>query len=477
MFPSVMKYLSLLASLTSYRTYLVGGSVRDLLMGSRVIRDFDILIPYGSETVARMFADRINGSFFYLDEQLKITRVVKHDDGEALQFDFTDFMGPDLQADLGRRDFTINAMALDLREFLEKKDLHGLIDPFNGAADVRNKRIRMTQPEVFDEDALRLLRAVRFAALLGFTIEDETGERIRSRAALVNHPAPERIRDEFFQILAQTGSDRHLALLDELGLLSGLLPELDALRGFAPGKYHVHDVRTHSLKAAAHVDGVLNDLPRISPDYGGLVLDHLDERLEHFVPRKAALRFACLLHDVAKPETFTEDKDGHVHFYGHDNLGAAKAGDICARFRLSRGTEALVAAVIKQHMRLFNLSVPGGPSKNAMYRYCRDLGDALPESLILAQADARATFDIMPREKFLDTEKPMVAVLGYYYGKFLKAEEKPLVTGQDLIDRGMKPGPRFKEILEDIKERQAAGTLKDRKEALAFLHGLRDADL
>jgi poly(A) polymerase len=122
-------------------------------------------------------------------------------------------------------------------------------------------------------------------------------------------------------------------------------------------------------------------------------------------------------------------------------------------------------------MRLFNLSAPGGPSKNALYRYCRDLGDALPESLLLAQADARATYEIMPREKFADTEKPMAAVLEYYYTKFLKAEARPLVTGDDLIRMGMQPGPKFREILEEIKEKQAEGTITNRDEAIDYLKG------
>jgi poly(A) polymerase len=120
-------------------------------------------------------------------------------------------------------------------------------------------------------------------------------------------------------------------------------------------------------------------------------------------------------------------------------------------------------------MRLFNLAGPGGPSKNAMYRYCRDIGDALPESLILAQADARATREIMPKEQFTDTAGPMAAMLEYYYTKFLKVEAKPFVTGQDLIDHGLKPGPKFGVILEEIKERQAEGTLKSRQEALDYI--------
>jgi poly(A) polymerase len=465
-------YLSQLSSLTPQKIYLVGGSLRDLLLGIKDIKDIDLIMPTGSEDVARAFADKIGGSFFFLDEERRITRVVKQVDRETLQFDFSNFEGPDLNADLARRDFTVNAMAVDLREFIKTGSLVNIIDLFHGREDVKKRLIRAVRPEAFDEDPLRLLRAVRFAATLGFAVEDKTAEQIRDRSVSITRPSPERLRDELFMVLSVRNAEKHLRLMDSLGLLSPLLPELDSLRGFTPGMYHVHDVLTHSIKTAEYVDSVLEDLPTISPEHAGAVLAHLEEFLEHLVPRKAALRFACLLHDIAKPETFT-DTDGHVRFHGHDNLGAEKAGPICRRFRVSRDTEALVAMVIKQHMRLFNLSAPNGPSRNAMYRYCRDLGDALPEGLILAQADARATYEIMPREKFTDTEKTMAVVLDYYYTRFLKTEARPLVTGQDLIDQGLKPGPKFREILEDIKEKQAAGTIKDRNEALEYLDRLK----
>lgn len=467
-----LQFLNELLSLTRQPVFLVGGSVRDLLLGKQDIKDIDLLMPSGSESVARQFADRIGGSFFFLDEERKITRVVKRTDREIIQFDFTSFEGPDLAADLGRRDFTVNAMALDLREFIARNSLDGLVDPFHGKDDLARKLVRVVSPEALEEDPLRLLRAVRFSATLGFTIEDVTIGHIRQRSKLVAKPSPERVRDEFFMVLSERDAEKHLSLMDSLGLLSGLLPELEPLRGFAPGRYHVHDVLTHSIKTAGYLDGVLDDLPVISAGHAPAVLSHLEERLERNVPRKAALRFACLLHDMAKPETFT-DKDGRIRFHGHDNLGADKALSVCRRFRLSRNTESLVFKVIQFHMRLFNLSTPGDPSRNAMYRYCRDLGDALPESLLLAQADARATYEIMPREKFADTEKPMAAVLAYYYSKFLNVEARPLVTGDDLIRLGLAPGPRFREILDAIKERQAEGMLKSREEALDYLEGLK----
>jgi len=469
----VRQFIAQLLPLTPQPIYLVGGSVRDLLLGNQDMKDIDLMMPSGSEDVARPFADRIGGSFFFLDEERRITRVVKHEAGETIQFDFTNFEGPDLNTDLNRRDFTMNAMALDLREFAKTGSLDGLVDLFGGREDVRGKRIRVTNPKVLDDDPLRLLRAIRFSATLGFGIETNTADQIRQRAELIAQPSAERLRDEFFQIFSCSGAEKNLLLMDSLGLLQRLVPELDSLAGFAPGQYHQYDVRTHSIKAAGYVDSVLDDLPRICPEYAARVLEHLEEPLEQFVPRKAALRFACLMHDIAKRVTFSQNEEGRIHFYGHENLGADMVKETCRRLRLSRDTENTVVKLIKHHMRLFHLSTPAGMSKRAMYRYCRELGAGLPESLILAQSDARATYDIMPREKFTDTEKSLSVVLEYYYERFLKTEARPLVTGRDLIERGFKPGPKFREILDEIKERQAGGSLGDRREALDYLDTLR----
>jgi poly(A) polymerase len=469
--PSIT-YLSDLILLTPQPIYLVGGSVRDLLLGIQNIKDIDLLMPSGSEIAARAFAGKIGGSFFFLDEERKITRVVKNEAGGVIQFDFTNFEGPDLNADLSRRDFTVNAMAVDLRQFLGTRSLDSLIDLFDGREDIGQKLIRVTKPGVLDEDPLRLLRAVRFAATLGFNIEKTTAEHIRTRADLVAAPSPERIRDELFQILSVKGAGRHLLLMESLGLLKKLLPELEPLRDFAPGRHHLYDIFTHSIKTAEYVDSVLENLQTISPEHAARVLGHLEEPLEHFVTRKAALRFACLLHDIAKSDTCTRDKEGDIHFYGHDSLGAEKAKEICRRFRLSRDAEEAITRVIRHHMRPLNLSAPGGPSKRALYRFCRDQQDALPESVVLSLADARATLEVMPAEGFTDTQKTAALILDYYYGKFLKTEEKPFVTGKDLIARGMKPGPGFRDILDEIKERQAEGALKDRNEALDYLEKL-----
>jgi poly(A) polymerase len=170
MYDLIGAYLARLTAFTPRPIYLVGGSVRDLLSGARNIKDIDLVMPSGSEDVARRFADLIGGSFFFLDEERKVTRVMKREADGAIQFDFTNFEGPNLHADLARRDFTVNAMAIDLKAFLAQGSLDGIIDLFDGRADVRQKLVRVADPKVLDDDPLRLLRAVRFAATLGFRI-------------------------------------------------------------------------------------------------------------------------------------------------------------------------------------------------------------------------------------------------------------------------------------------------------------------
>jgi tRNA nucleotidyltransferase/poly(A) polymerase len=427
------------------------------------------MLPAGSEGVARRLADAVGGSFFFLDEERCISRVLQHGPAGCLQFDFTNFEGPDLHTDLARRDFTVNAMALDLRVLLQTGSLDGLIDPFGGREDLGRKRIRVADPKVLDEDPVRLLRAARFSATLGFSIDERTAAAVRERAFRVREPAPERVRDELFLILGEDGAEAHLRLLESLGLLRELLPELGPLRDFAPGKHHLYDIFTHSLRTAGYVDAVLADLQAHAPQHRDALADHLGSSLEHGISRTAALRFACLLHDIAKAETCSRDEAGDIHFYGHDQLGADAVRDICGRFRLARATAGAVERLVRHHMRPLGLTTSKGPSKRALYRYCRDLKAEVPESVVLSLADARATAEVMPAEGFTDTERTAAAILDYYYGTFCRTEARPFVTGKDLIARGMRPGPAFRAILEEIRERQAEGSLRDRTQALNYL--------
>lgn len=466
--------LSRLSALSPDPLYLVGGTVRDLLLRRESIKDIDVIARTGSARIARAVADAEGGSFFFLDEERHMSRVMLPDSRGSWQMDFADFEGADLAADLGRRDFTVNAMAVDLREYLDRGTIGrcGIIDLYGGQRDLGSGVIRVVAPRVLDDDPLRMLRAVRFAATLGFSLDSDTAREIGLRAAHITTPSPERVRDELFLILSEPSAGKHLLLLESLGLLEHLFPELKPLRGFAPGKHHQYDILTHSVKTAGYADQALEDLIHLAGGSGELIREHLRERLEQGITRAAALRFACLLHDMAKGETFSRGADGDVHFHGHDQLGADRAREICKRLRLSKATAAVVEKLVRHHMRLFQLSQANDPSRRAQYRYCRDLKDALPESIVLSLADGRATLETMQVEVFKDTGRTAAVIIEYYYAKYLKTEEKPLVTGTDLIEMGLRPGPVFREILETLREQQAGGGLMNRQDALAFAREL-----
>ncbi len=453
--------------------YLVGGTIRDLLLHKDTISDIDIIAKNGSDKIARAFAIATNASFFYLDEQRGVSRVVTGRQDGSLQFDFANFDGPDLIADLGRRDFTVNAMATELHDFIKSYDIAQchIIDQYRGRNDLRDGFIRLISPTALDDDPLRMLRAVRFAALLGFSLAPGVANEVHKRASTITSSSAERIRDEFFLILSFPGAGRHLLKLDSLGLLESIFPELLPLRGFTPGNYHNHDVLTHSFLTADYVEHALNQLVSLSVAHADQLRKHFDSPLERCISRMAALRFACLLHDVGKIDTFTRAENDEVHFYGHDQKGADKTRQICKRLKISTTASVVADKLVRNHMRPLQLTQANGPSRRSLYRYCRDLNDALPESVALSIADGRATSEAMQLRNFTDTSKTASLILAYYFDNYLITEDKPLVSGKDLIALGMQPGPGFRIILDAVREQQADGSLKSRQQALDFIRG------
>ncbi|HEU0025795.1 MAG TPA: HD domain-containing protein, partial [Ktedonobacterales bacterium] len=258
--------------------------------------------------------------------------------------------GDSLEGDLLRRDFTINAMARD--------PLTGeVFDPWGGRADLERQIIRAVGDDPlrrFDEDPLRMLRAVRFAAQLGFQIESATAEAIREQAATLGKISHERIRDELVKALISPRPDLALRLLADLGLAPWALPELLELRGVSQQPGHSKDVYEHVLRVVAGT------------------------------PPRPALRFGALLHDIAKPRTRSVE-DGKVHFYGHEDVGAVMARDILRRLRFDRPFIEFVSKLVRMHMRV-NAYLPDW-TDGAVRRLMLDAGDALPDLLDLSRAD------------------------------------------------------------------------------------------
>jgi poly(A) polymerase len=253
-----LRILSKLGSILSEekcQAYIVGGLVRDWLL-ERETSDIDVTVNINSTELAKIIARELNGQFVVLDEANETARVIITEQGRFLNIDLSHFSGT-IQQDLHRRDFTINAMAIELFTF--GSDSYSLIDPFKGQVDLNNKIIRVVSNSAFKEDGARLLRAVRIAAELGFEIEASTEQLIQQDAFLISSVSGERQRDELLRILHLNHASALLRYLDKLKLLTNIIPELETMRGIEQPAEHYWDVLNHSFETVATVGFLLHE--------------------------------------------------------------------------------------------------------------------------------------------------------------------------------------------------------------------------
>jgi len=470
------KALSLLAAVNNLLTeqgvksYLVGGFVRDALLG-RDTADIDIAVAQDAMEIAQKVASALGGRFVLLDKVNRLGRVIVAE----WELDFSTFQGS-IEPDLARRDFTIDAIAIDLRELAE--DVH-LIDPFNGWADLKKGIIRAVSEKAFQADAVRLLRAVRLAGELGFSLDNQTEAQVREDCHLLADVAGERIREELLRLLAAPHSERFLPYLDELGLVTAVIPELAEAKGVKQPKEHFWNVFDHSIKTVIAVDFLLHEggweyaedkVLAVVP-WSGLLDKYFVQEVSHGSTRRLLLKLAALLHDVAKPQTKAVGEDGRLHFLGHAKLGAAMTVSILERLRFSSKEVKLVEVMVREHLRPTQMSQEGLPSHRAIYRYFRDSGDAGIDVLFLSLADHLAT-----RGPKLDLAgwQEHARVVEYVLTQHLEQERvtapPKLLSGHDIINVfGLKPGPKIGKLLEAVREAQASGEIASREEALSYI--------
>ncbi|MBM3180555.1 MAG: HD domain-containing protein [Chloroflexi bacterium] len=466
--------------------YLVGGAVRDLLT-SRLAPDFDFALPSNGISVARKVANSLGAAFMPLDDERDTGRVILTDqDGKRIFLDFATYRGTNLEEDLRARDFTINAIAYNLRD-------NTIIDPMDGANDIHAKVIRACSPTSLSDDPVRILRGVRQAAAFGFKIEKNTRELMKQAVSQIEHISPERLRDEIFKILNGPKASTSIRALEMLGALSHFMPELLAMKGVEQSPPHVYDVWTHTLAVLDHLDQVISGL-RVGYDAEktndmftgllGLRLGRFRQQIgDHFaVPlnvdrsHRSLLFFAALYHDVCKPETKTIDETGRIRFFDHDVKGAEAAAQRAQAFNLSNDEIERLHAIIKHHMRIHSFASrmefdKQTPSRKAIYRFFRDSGRAGIDLILLGLADLRATraneLTIETWTAYLDLAR---ILLENYWERPEEVVAPPrLLDGYELMkELNLRPGPVVGQLLESIRENQAAGKIENREQALLF---------
>jgi len=456
--------------------YLVGGAVRDGLLG-RATRDVDVAVRGDAQQLARGLADRLSGHFVSLSETFGAARVVVPVDGSRFSVDLVSF-DSSIGADLARRDFTIDAMAVALGDAVSGHWM--LMDPHGGRVDARDGKIRAVDAEVFRADPARMMRAVRLAASLKFSLDSETAAQIRRDARLILSVSPERVREELLKTLAEEGARDSVRLLDDLDLLSPLIPELDDARGVDQPKEHHWNVFDHMVESVGYVEQVLGQAHEANGQANGMVLRLLprfEGMEEHFASevtdghtRRTLLKLTALLHDIAKPATKTIEPSGRMRFFGHADEGARMVGEILRRLRVGRRGVRLATTMIRHHLRPRQMAQDGAlPTRRAVERYFRDLGEAALDTLYLNISDFIAERGPELTEEQMAEQSQVIAhVLDI--GLDLERATKPaphLIDGNDIMAVfGLGPGPLVGVLVSAVAEAEATGIVNTREEAL-----------
>ncbi|MFC1932315.1 CCA tRNA nucleotidyltransferase [Chloroflexota bacterium] len=467
------------------KSYVVGGLVRDVLL-RRDTADIDLAVATDALQIAPKVAAALGGKYVLLDRVNRVGRVVlvdKEIPATKVQWeiDFSTFEGS-IEQDLARRDFTIDAMAIDLSQL--RKDFADvqLIDPFSGLDDLHRGVVRVVAETAFESDAARLLRAVRLAAELGFSIDKKSESLIRSYSHLVASVAGERVREELLWLLAISNAGQFLPYLDELGLLMELFPELAETKGVTQPKEHFWDVFDHSLKTVVAVDFLLRqgaweyaeEEVLVSVPWSAVLAQHFDREVSSGSTRRVLLKLAALLHDISKPQTKAIDASGRTRFLGHAKEGAAIVASVLERLRFSAKEIKLVETIVRHHLRPGQLSQDGLPSGRAIYRYFRDVGEAGIDTLFLSLADHLATRGPhLNLSHWQEHARLVKYVLSQHFEQESTVRPPKLVDGHDIISiLGVSPGPKIGETLEEVREAQASGEVTTRQEALSFIDRL-----
>lgn len=463
--------------------YLVGGSVRDALL-QREMHDFDFAVPKDALQFARRLANALGAAFYPLDEVRNTGRVIwNRPANRRTVIDVALLRGKDLEEDLRARDFTINAMAIELRQ------PQMLIDPLGGLQDLRSKILRVCAPSSLVDDPLRLLRAIRLVVDFSLKISAETKALMRQAAPRLSQVTPERVRDEIFRILDSSHPQVALRLLSHFKALAQVLPELETLPGVKQPAPHIMDVWEHTLTVVQRLSTVLNLLSeQYDPDASGnltaglltvrlgrfrqQVQEHIHTQVGSERSLRSMLNFAALYHDVGKPQSRKEEPGGRVHFYEHEKISAGLFSARAHALRLSTNEIHRIRTIILHHMRPLWLANSTTPiSRRAIYRFYRDTGAAGIDICLFSLGDVWATYGhTLPQGVWRNHLDAVRLLMNAWWEQNSQLISPPLlINGHDLIQAlALEPGPQVGRLLEAIREAQAEGKVVDREGAIAL---------
>ena len=443
--------------------WMVGGVVRDLLLG-RAITDVDLVTTEDPASVARVVASAAGGPAFPLSEEFGAWRVISD---AGFVCDVSPLQGGTIEEDLGKRDFSVNAMAMTLT-----LPAH-LVDPHAGRADLDAGVLRVLGEHSYRDDALRPLRLVRLATELSLVPDPETERLTQAYAGRVPETSPERIWAELRRLVIAERVLDGLELANRLGLTAAVLPELDHMRGVEQSHFHHLDVYGHTLEVLREQLELEAGLERVFGELTPDLRSVLDEPLADELTRMQALRFGALFHDMAKPATRRELPDGRVSFIGHDAEGEELVKGLCRRLRTSEKLASFLGGVTRHHLVLGFLVHQRPLERRAIYRYLRTCEPVEIEVTVLSCADRRATRGKNAEAAIANHLDLAYEIMGpALVWRREGAPQVPLRGDELARELGIERGPQLGRLLEAVREAVFAGDVQDRDQAVGYARAL-----
>ena len=463
--------------------YLVGGSLRDRII-NRPSNDYDFAVVGNAGEFAKKVAAKLGVRTIQMGKGYNaVYRVISGDK----VLDFSSIQGKTIEDDLKRRDFTVNGLGFNLSFERPPGSRHrvtdGLIDLVGGLNDIKSKTIRLISENAILADPLRMIRAFRLAATLGFEIEPLTLSAIKDQAGLIAESARERIKEELFKMMKADRSFPYVVQMVQTGLLMKLIPELEPCRGclFNDDGY---DVLQHVIQTYEEIETVLSDYHTLWPEYAEPICSYLEQG-----NRKVLLKWAALLHDLGKPMTRKVEPTGKFRFLGHAEKGAHIAKALCTRFRMSGYEGSYINLIVRNHLHplhLFESRKRGTLTTRGVVRFSRKYEDDVIGILLHSVADQRAKATgkspVRNRSSKKGRHKANREIVGTFMA-FVKeilqeylTSLKPkilaprLVTGKDLIEHfGLKPSKLFAKLLDKVEDARLNQEIRTREDAFKLL--------
>ena len=468
--------------------YLVGGAVRDLLLGQNP-KDLDFVLASGSIALAKAVKKSLHGVWFALDDARQTARVLLNP-GKANErvLDFVSFTGASLEEDLRNRDFTVNAMALAL------SDPYTLIDPLSGQDLLNSGVLRVASSDSIRLDPLRALRSIRMMHQFSLTADDMTAQLISDGASGIALVSGERVRDELFKLLAIPDFAESLRLMHELKLLEPVFPDIEEVLKLEQIPPHVYDLWGHTLQVILYTESLIAgqipapDRDRSGPNlqmaldklkpYRERVLADLVQPLQAGRKRLSLLLLAALYHDVGKAGSRASMPDGRVHFREHPTLGSNLVADLSSSLLLGTEEAKYLQLMVAQHMRIHFLAKPHEAlSRRAVYRYFQELGQFGVDLALLSLADMLAAYEqTINSERWLHELELTVHLIEAWYSRQIEVINPPrLLDGNDLMRIfSLHPSPLLGQILSNLREAQAEGLVTTEQQAIQFCQDFID---